>query len=212
MRELDHRAKNLLAVVQAALRLTPKDNIADFVKAVEGRVGALARTHTLLAEGRWEGAGLRQLILAALAPFRSAEQSGEGAPTPRADLRGPEVTLAPPAAQAVSMALHEFATNATKYGALSAPAGRVSVSWDIDAEAGWLRLRWMETGGPEVDGSPDRRGFGSRVIEATLREQLGGSVERRWEPAGIVCDIVLPLARVLADRPDGAGTPRNSGG
>lgn len=199
MRELDHRAKNLLAVVQAALRLTPRDNIVDFVKAVEGRVGALARTHTLLAEEHWKGAGLRQIVEGELAPFRSGIGTSQHVSTPQADLRGVDLTLAPAAAQAVSIALHELATNATKYGALSVPSGRVSVTWEVNREVDLLHLLWTETDGPSVEKQPERRGFGSRVIEATLREQLGGRVERRWETTGLVCEMALPLARIMAE-------------
>jgi PAS domain S-box-containing protein len=211
-RELDHRAKNALAVVQAALRLTPKDGgAAAYAEAVEGRVAALARAHTLLARGRWEGAGLRALLEAELAPFLPADPDaadpdpdadgdGDAPALPRAALDGPSLTLAPAAAQALSMALHELATNATKHGALGAREGRVAVSWDIDCMSRRLRLRWAESGGPPVAGPPARRGFGSRVVEATVRDQLGGSVERRWEASGLVCEIEAPLERTLVGR------------
>ncbi len=223
MRELDHRAKNALAVVQAALRLTPKDDPEAYARAVEGRVAALARAHTMLARGRWEGAALRALVEGELAAFllpadgRVGEAgAGAGAVVPRVEVEGPALTLAPDAAQALSMALHELATNATKYGALSAPAGRVTVSWAVDAAAGRLRMSWAERGGPPVAAAPTRRGFGSRVIEATVRDQLGGRVERRWEAAGLVCEIEVPLARVLAPLRGGAadrgsGPPLQSG-
>jgi len=191
-RELDHRAKNLLAVVQAALRLTPKDDAQAYARAVEGRVAALARAHTLLAQGGWEGAGLRALVESELSGFRGAESAQ------RVAIAGPAVAVSPAAAQAIAMALHELATNATKYGALSAPAGRVTLGWSIDRAAGALRLRWQERGGPPVPGEPERRGFGSRVIESTVRDQLGGRVERRWKPEGLVCDLTVPLARLGA--------------
>ena len=104
----------------------------------------------------------------------------------------------PGAAQAISMALHELATNATKHGALSAPDGRVSVFWETDGEKGLLRLLWAEAGGPPVEAPPTRRGFGSRLLEATLRDQLGGKLVRDWRPGGLVCTIEMPLARALA--------------
>ncbi|WP_343897337.1 HWE histidine kinase domain-containing protein, partial [Craurococcus roseus] len=198
-RELDHRAKNALAVVQAALRLTPRDDTEAFARAVEGRVSALARAHTLLSEGRWDGAELGALAAGELAPFL--------ADGPRAELRGPPVSLAPGAAQALSMALHELATNAVKHGALSAPGGRVSLSWSVDGAAGLLRLRWEEAGGPPLAAPPKRRGFGSRVLEATLRVQLGGAVARNWEGPGLVCEAALPLPRVLAGVAAPAGPP-----
>jgi PAS domain S-box-containing protein len=189
LREVDHRAKNALAVVQAALRLTPKDDAATYARAVEGRVQALARAHTLLASGSWQGAALRPLVEAELAVFDPASGAG------RVRIEGAHVMLAPAAAQSLAMALHELATNATKYGALSTPDGTVGVAWHV--AAGQLRLLWQERGGPPVPGSPARRGFGSRVLDATVRDQLGGAVERRWEPGGLVCDMAVPLARAL---------------
>jgi two-component sensor histidine kinase len=97
--------------------------------------------------------------------------------------------------------LHELATNATKYGALSAAEGEVSVTWTLDQPSGLLRLRWAETGGPPLAGTPPRRGFGSRVLEATIRDQLGGQVERDWSGRGLVCDVALPMARTVASAP-----------
>jgi two-component sensor histidine kinase len=198
MRELDHRAKNALAVVQAALRLTPKDDAEAYARAVGGRVNALARAHTLLAKGQWSGAELRDLAWGELAPFLGGAPAADGQPQPRAALDGPEVMLTPGAAQALSMALHELATNATKHGALSAPEGRVSMFWEVDEGAGLLRVLWTEAGGPPVATPPSRRGFGSRVLEATLRDQLGGRLTREWRASGLVCAIELPLARALA--------------
>ncbi|SHI32865.1 PAS domain S-box-containing protein [Roseomonas rosea] len=191
-REVDHRAKNVLAVVQAVLRLTPKNDPATYARSVEARVTALARAHTLLANGNWNGADLRALAEAELSAFQP------GAPdAPRAMLQGPSVTLTPGATQALSLVLHELATNATKYGALSAPGGRVDLTWSVDDAAGRLHLRWAETGGPPVPGPPTRRGFGTRVIEASLRDQLGAAVRTAWEPAGMTCEIEASLARAV---------------
>ena len=201
-REVDHRAKNALAVVQAALRLAPKDDAHAYARAVEGRVRALARAHGLLAEGRWEGAALRALVEGELAVF--LDSAGLRAPPgagQRVDATGPELSLAPAAAQAISMALHELATNATKYGALSAPDGHVTVRWEADGAAGKLRLSWQERGGPALECEPSRRGFGSRVIEAMMCEQLGGSMQCEWRPEGLLCRFELPLSRVLAEEP-----------
>ncbi|MBL6459371.1 PAS domain S-box protein [Belnapia sp. T6] len=128
VREVDHRAKNVLAVVQAALRLTPKGNTEAYAKAVEGRVMALARAHSLLAAERWTGARLRTLLESELAAFLTVTAtSGEGGQ--RAELNGPDIMLPPASAQALSMTLHELATNATKHGALSASGGRISILW-----------------------------------------------------------------------------------
>jgi PAS domain S-box-containing protein len=193
LRELDHRAKNALAVVQAALRLTPMEDPRSYARAVEGRVMALARAHSMLAEARWQGAELRALLAGELSPFLAGQ---------RAELAGPAVALPPAAAQSVAMAAHELATNATKHGALSAPAGSLSVAWEVMGTRGGpprLRLVWRETGGPPLDGPPRRRGFGSRVLEATIRGQLGGSVSQDWGAAGLVCTLEIPLAAPPAD-------------
>jgi PAS domain S-box-containing protein len=199
-REVDHRAKNALAVVQSVLRLTPRDEPAAFAAAVEARVAALARVHSLLAEGGWSGADLRAVAERELAPYAAARRQGEGAPA-AVLLDGPPVPLAPAAVQPFAMVLHELATNAAKHGALSAPGGRVELRWRAGRRAeddGFLRLRWAEAGGPLVAGPPARRGFGARVVEATVRGQLGGAVVRRWEPSGLVVEVAVPLARAAA--------------
>jgi PAS domain S-box-containing protein len=194
-REVDHRAKNALAVVQAALRLTPRSDPERYAAAVEGRVAALARAHTLLAEQRWAGAELRQILEGELAAFLS----GSGAAgEPRAELGGPVVQVAASAAQSLSLAVHELATNAVKYGALSVPAGRVRVRWSLDPKAEQLRLAWREIDGPPLQAPPERRGFGSRVIAATIRDQLGGLLDAAWHPGGLEVEMRLPLARVQA--------------
>ena len=187
--ELDHRAKNTLAVVQAALRLTPRTDPAGFAKAVEGRVNALARAHTLLAKGRWHGADLRAVAENALAPFL-----GTGAEGPAAGFDGPPAALSPAAVQALSMALHELATNAAKHGALSVPSGRVRLSWEIRGEE--LRITWNEAGGPAVPAEPAGRGFGSSLIRATVARQLGGRIRAEWRPGGLFWEAWLPLDRL----------------
>jgi PAS domain S-box-containing protein len=202
-REVDHRAKNALAVVQAALRLTPKDDAARYAQAVEGRVNNLARVHNLLAQARWSGTRLLQLAEGELAPFLPA-RAGDGERVPRVALDGPSVLLGPSAAQAISMALHELATNATKHGALSVPGGMVRLSWVLDHPAGLLRIRWTETGGPPIAAPPGRRGFGSRVMKGTIRDQLGGAVHRDWTAAGLDCGLEVPLGRLASDLDEGA--------
>ena len=201
MREVDHRAKNALAVVQAVLRLTPAGEPRAFAAAVEARVAALARVHSLLAEGGWSGADLRAVAERELAPYAAPRHGGAAAQGPAVLLDGPPVPLAPTAVQPFAMVLHELATNAAKHGALSALGGRVEVRWCEGRLAGGdgvLRLRWAETGGPPVAGAPARRGFGSRVIESTLSHQLGGAVRRAWDAGGLVCDVEVPLARAAA--------------
>ncbi|MDQ1079646.1 PAS domain S-box protein [Pseudoroseomonas cervicalis] len=191
-REVDHRAKNVLALVQAALRLTPKEDAAAYTAAVEGRVMALARAHTLLAQGYWTGAELRDLLEGELAAFLAPAEGAEPG-APRVLLEGPPVTLPPALAQGVSMVLHELATNATKHGALSREGGTVRVAWSVSEEPARLRLRWTERGGPPLSGAPRRAGFGSRMLEATIGRQLGGAVRRDWRPEGLECELELPL-------------------
>ena len=197
MREVDHRSKNVLAVVQSVLRLTPRNRPGAFA-AAEARIAGLARVHSLLAEGGWSGTDLRVVVERELAAYCSP---GIGEVRSTVFLDGPPITLATSAVQPLAMVLHELATNAAKYGALSVPGGRVEVGWQAggrEGEDGLLRLRWTESGGPAVAGTPGHRGFGTRVVESTVRGQLGGSVVRRWEPDGLVFETVVPLARVLA--------------
>lgn len=203
-REVDHRAKNALAVVQATLQLTPKDDLASYARAVEGRVAALSRAQTLLSKDHWRGANLQALLKAELEPFVS---DGDGSFDTRAELDGPPVLLPPVAAQPLAMAVHELATNAVKHGALSSPGGRVTISWHPARREGepgdTLLLRWAESGGPPVTGPPARRGFGSRVMASVVRGQLGGTLTKSWPSTGMVCDIAMPLfSPPAADRPD----------
>jgi len=190
-REVDHRAKNALTVVQAALRLTQADSLEAYSRAVEGRVAALARAQTLLAMDRWSGADLRALLHGELEPFLGRGPGGAGQ---RVHLEGPQVVLTASMAQPLSMAVHELATNAVKHGALSAALGGICVSWQLEgAGKRTLRLRWAEHGGPPVAGPPSQRGFGSRVLDATIRRQMGGTVSLCWEAAGLTCEITVPL-------------------
>ncbi|WP_458096378.1 HWE histidine kinase domain-containing protein [Roseomonas sp. WA12] len=193
-REVDHRAKNMLAVVQAALRLTRAEDVPGFVRAIEGRVAALARAQMLLAADRWSGADLLSLLRGELTAFLDRKGSG-----PQVTLTGPRLILPAEATQPLSMAIHELATNATKHGALSASTGQVAVEWEVRrGPVDTLELRWSETGGPPPEGPPTRHGFGSRVLNGTLRSQLGGSVSMSWLPTGLVCAIALPLRPVAA--------------
>jgi PAS domain S-box-containing protein len=195
--ELDHRAKNTLAVVQAALRLTPRADPVAYARAVEGRVGALARAHALLARDHWRGAGLRVVAEEALSPFLGGVPAG-----PHADFEGPAVELSPAAVQALSMAFHELATNAAKHGALSSPGGRVTLSWAVEGPR--LALRWSEEGGPTLAGPPPGRGFGSSLVTATMTRQLGGRFAATWRPGGLLWEAWLPLARLLPGHDTGA--------
>ncbi len=190
-REVDHRAKNMLAVVQAALRLTRATDMPGFIRAIEGRLAALARAQTLLSADHWSGADLRALLHGELSPFIDGSDCGL-----RVGMSGPQVTLPASATQPLSMAIHELATNAVKYGALSTPSGRLAIDWQVDQPAGpCLRLRWAETGGPPLLAPPASRGFGSRVLSGTLRDQLGGTVTMDWEATGLICTMEVPLGR-----------------
>jgi PAS domain S-box-containing protein len=192
-REVDHRAKNVLGVVQSLLRLTSATDVRTFAAAVEARVAALARVHSLLAHEGWASADLRIVAERELAAHaRQHEQ--EAAIT----LAGAPCRLASGAVQPIAMVLHELATNASKHGALSTLGGKVSLVWRLDTRAGLLCLQWVESGGPGVT-PPTRRGFGSRIIETTIRSQLGGTVAWHWDVTGLVCDVSVPLARVTAN-------------
>ena len=202
-REVDHRAKNALAVVQSVLRLTRAGDLPRYIRTVEGRVSALARAQTLLAEDRWHGADLRTLLRGELAPFLAGQ---------RVELDGPPVALPAIAAQPLAMAVHELATNAVKHGALSVPGGRLVVRWaPRPGLPGSLGLRWEETGGPLLGGPPGRRGFGTRVLDGTVRGQLGGTVALDWEPTGLVCRLEIPIGASATAVPTGVALPGPAG-
>jgi PAS domain S-box-containing protein len=185
-REVDHRANNLLSIVQGAIALSQAETVEELREVITGRVHALARAHQLLSDARWSGADLRRLIDEEMAPFCLGR--GE-----RVSIAGPAVELAPVAAQSLAMVVHELATNATKHGALSCEGGRVAVSWTI-SPAQRLRLTWTERGGPRVS-PPERIGFGSSVIGRALHGALGGGTRLDWRPEGLVCEVDLPLVR-----------------
>ena len=196
--EVDHRAKNLLAVVQSIVQLTRADDAEAFRDGVNGRIQALARSHGLLAAARWEGVDLQTLVDEELAAF-----AGRGAEAVRID--GPAIRLRPAAAQSLGLVLHELATNAAKHGSLSVAEGRLDVTWSLaDAAPGQrqLELRWREHGGPAVSPATTR-GFGSTVIRASVERQLKGAVDIDWRPEGLVCNLVLP-----AEQLGSATTPR----
>ncbi|HEX4118730.1 MAG TPA: response regulator [Rhizomicrobium sp.] len=190
-REVDHRAKNALAVVQAIVRLAKRDDIQEFIIGVEGRINALAQTHELLSRSRWEGADVLRLVLEELAPY-------QGEKPERVSALGPPVMVSPENAQTVAIALHELATNAAKYGALSQPDGRVDVSWS--SFEGKLALTWKESGGPDV-APPTTKGFGTKIITASLADPRRGKVAFDWRPDGLVCTIELNMMLPQAAAP-----------
>jgi PAS domain S-box-containing protein len=177
-REVEHRSKNMLALVQATVRMAQGDTPDALKSAILGRIGALASAHDLLVRSEWVGADIRSLVTEELSPYcREGEL--------RADIRGPSLILKPKSAQSLSLAFHELTTNAVKYGALSAPRGRVQVEWSRDTE-GSLVIVWTETNGPTVK-PPSRRGFGTRVIE----QIFNGRASFGWRPDGLVCELAL---------------------
>jgi PAS domain S-box-containing protein len=182
-REVDHRGKNALALVQSIVRLTRADSIEDYSKAVEGRIAALARVHTLLSLSSWEGAELSRLIDEELAPFMTKDDH-------RVVAAGPKVRLEPSTAQTLAMALHELATNAAKYGALSSLSGRITVSWKLSPEC--LELEWKEDLGPQVE-TPSSSGFGTKSVIASIETQLGGRALFDWRPEGLCCQLCVPV-------------------
>lgn len=180
--EVDHRARNVVAVVQSIMRLTRAETIEDYIGALDGRIGALSNAHRLLAGSRWEGADLTRLVEEEFSPYRAAGNE-------RVSARGPVVLLPPATAQTIALAVHELATNAAKYGALSTDTGRVDLTWQT--KSGKLQLVWAESGGPEIT-PPDRRGYGSRAIIAGIERQLGGLVNFDWQASGLRCTLCVP--------------------
>jgi PAS domain S-box-containing protein len=188
-REVDHRAKNALALAQSIVRLTRAGDVKAYVAAVEGRINALARVHTILSLSSWQGAEIKKLIIEELAPYSAGGQI---------KVNGSEVQLQPATAQTLALALHELVTNSAKYGALSTLAGQLSIIWQVQANN--LVLSWEETSGPLVR-KPEVRGFGTRSLMASIESQLGGEVTFDWRPEGLICRLSVPLAP-KADTPD----------
>lgn len=188
VRELHHRARNVLMVVSSLVQLTAKGDPARFVPTLQDRLKALARAHELTSRDRWERAELGALLRLELA----AHMEGDHV---RVD--GPAVPLSVDVAQALAMTLHELTTNAAKYGALSRPTGRLDVTWRH--EGGEVVVDWAERGGPPVR-APERDGFGSLLIRVNVVTRLRGAFEPTWSPDGFACRIRLPAA----DLADGA--------
>ena len=180
-REAEHRSKNLLATVQATVHLSQSETPDGLKHAIEGRIQALANVHSLFVQSRWIGAELSTIAWQELTPYMQNKES-------RLSIEGPQVLLEPSSAQAIAATLHELATNAAKYGALSATEGQIELKWSHTAD-GLLILLWTETGGPPVK-TPTRQGFGGRVIKSMI-EQLKGRTRFDWRPEGLVCEITF---------------------
>jgi two-component sensor histidine kinase len=193
--ELNHRVKNTLATVQSVARQSLRGVNAEAAMAeFEERLMALAWTHDILTREHWAGASLTAIVARTLSPY--VEPGGE-----RVAIEGPDIRISPKMALALAMGVHELATNAVKYGALSGEAGRVTVRWQVDGseDPARLNLAWQEQGGPTV-GLPEHRGFGSRLLERGLAEELGGTVHMSFEPEGLRCTIIAPLSAEQAAR------------
>ena len=202
-RELNHRVKNLFAIVPAVVKLTARGatDVDDLREKIVNRIAALARAHALTLEASSEQAGisLEEMTRAVIEPY--------GDDFDRILISGPPVRLSSRGGSAVGLALHELSTNAAKYGALSLPKGTVRIAWvlevagpkDEDPDAApRLRIQWSEAGGPEVIGTPERFGFGTRVIDQLIASQQG-TVEREWKRFGLVVTIEMPLYPIGAE-------------
>ena len=196
MRELTHRSKNLLAVIQAMARQTARHvgSIDAFLNQFSARLQALATSHDLLVQESWYGVSLFELVRSQLGHY--LDRVGA-----QVSLEGPSVVLKPEAAQSLGLALHELATNAAKYGALSVSSGHVSIKWRrLPADEGnGAEIWWAEERGPKVK-APRQRGFGSMVIEHNLARALDAEVSMTFSPAGLRCRIVIPVTQLSVGR------------
>jgi PAS domain S-box-containing protein len=187
-REVDHRAKNALALAQSIVRLTRGESVKAYMQAVEGRISALARVHTILSLSSWQGAEIGKLIDEELAPYATGDQISLG---------GADIQLQPATAQTLALALHELVTNSAKYGALSTLSGRLSLNWGIAGDV--LQMVWEERDGPVVE-KPASRGFGTRSVIASIESQLGGQAEFDWRSEGLICRLSVPLSPEITVR------------
>jgi two-component sensor histidine kinase len=201
--ELNHRVKNSLAIVNALARRTLRSSPSStaFVAAFEGRLKAFGRTHNALSQERWAGVGMAQLVSNELQPYRSRDQY-------RTKVDGPPVMLRPRAALALGMTIHELASNAVKFGALST-TGRVEVSWQVESSPGpKVVLHWRESGGPRVS-EPTHKGLGRKLIEEMLTYELGARVTLNFQPEGLRCTIEFPLSHEIGELPATGDEPRS---
>ncbi|MGH9806742.1 MAG: sensor histidine kinase, partial [Terriglobia bacterium] len=192
MRELTHRSKNLLAVIQAMARQTARHagSTEGFLNRFSARLQALAASHDLLVRESWHGASLRELIQSQMTAYSDSAEA-------QVAFDGPAVALKPEAAQNLGLALHELMVNAVKFGALSVPDGRVSITWALRDQT--LTLEWREQFGPKVK-IRRKKGFGSMVIERNLARALDAKVDLDFNPGGLRCHIVIPSSQILAAR------------
>jgi PAS domain S-box-containing protein len=190
MREVSHRAKNMLSVVHAIANQTATKNPEDFVERFSERIQGLSASQDLLVRSDWNGVEIEDLVRAQLAHFAGPIGS-------RIDVHGPKLRLQAAAAQAIGLALHELATNAGKYGALSTERGRVDICWRRDGDT--FTMSWTERDGPPVS-PPERRGFGTIVMKAMAERSVGGAVDLDHAPSGVTWRLTCPAANALEPR------------
>lgn len=188
MREVNHRSKNLLTVIQSIARQTAASSPDDFLRRFANRLEALAASQDLLVKSEWKGVDLSDLVRSQLGPYRGLIDN-------RIRLRGPRIDLTAAAAQTIGMALHELATNAAKYGALSNDGGTVDIAWSIDAATGAFTLSWTERGGPPSK-PPTSKGFGSTVTGRMVELGLSAEVATEFAPAGLCWSMRCPAANL----------------
>jgi PAS domain S-box-containing protein len=189
--EINHRVKNTLATVQsfASQSLRNATSLSEGRGAFEARLLALSKSHDVLTRQHWEGADLIDVVNGAIAPYRGRSEQHRFA------IAGDSLRLRPKAVLALSLAFHELATNAMKYGALSSESGRVAIDWHVNPQSQRFELRWQEHGGPAVK-PPVRRGFGSRLVERGLAQDITGEVQLAFSRAGVICSIDAPLHEI----------------
>jgi light-regulated signal transduction histidine kinase (bacteriophytochrome)/CheY-like chemotaxis protein len=199
MLELDHRVKNTIANIQALVLRTSRsaESLTDFVKGLDGRIRSMAKSHTLLSQSRWEGVSVDRLLREELDAYAHEQSTVE--------LSGVDVMLTPRSALSLSLAIHELATNAAKFGAFSQAVGRVAVRWSLTPEGG-IDLSWRELGGPPVT-PPLHKGFGTTLIERALAMETGGAATLDYQRTGLVCTVSLPPASVLLHAAGETGAP-----
>ncbi|MCX7284608.1 MAG: CHASE domain-containing protein [Novosphingobium sp.] len=189
-RELNHRVKNTLANVLSIISLTRRrsDSVPDFADSLEGRIRALSATHDLLTQSDWGTTPVAAVVHAEIAPYAQDEHR-------HLDIGGPDVELAPNDALSLGLAIHELATNAAKYGALSVESGCVKISWEMAGED-VARIEWAELGGPPINPEARRkRGFGTELIEKIVAHELRHPVDLKFAPEGVRCTLLIPVRR-----------------
>lgn len=189
-REVDHRAKNALAVAQALVGLTRADTVEEFADAIRGRIASLARAHSLLSQSKWRGAPLEQLIRDELLPYAKEQQLS---------LDGPAINCSASAVQSLSLLFHELATNAVKHGALGKEGGQVAIEWTLEPKD--LQISWRESGGPKVV-APKREGFGTKLLRQVSGRQLDAKLDFDWKPDGLRVDVRVPAPLFMLSKSD----------